>query len=227
MTIQGSEIAGTSAASDAARDWEAVRAAGDIQYAPLPPMKVPAPPQVPQWLKWLGEWLRSLFEPLGRSLGMSWPVVEKVLIGLTVLGVLFLLWRLVLEPMLALRRKPRVAEEPEWAPVHSAAVALLADADRLADEGRFGEAARLLLQRSVYHIAEAQPDWLEPASTAREIAVLPRLPERARQAFGVIAALVERSLFALRELDASDWQAARTAYADFALQKFSGSEQPA
>ena len=227
MTIQGADIAGSSAASDAAREWEAVRAAGDIQYAPLPPAKIPEPPQPPEWLKQLGEWLRSLFEPLGQAFGMSWPVVEKVLIGLAIIGVLFLLWRLVLEPLLALRRKPRVLEEPEWAPVRSAAVALLADADRLAAEGRFGEAARLLLHRSVNHIADAQPDWLLPATTAREIAVLPRLPERARAAFGVIAARVERSLFALRDLDATDWQAARTAYADFALEKFTGSERTA
>jgi hypothetical protein len=227
VTFQGAENAGSSAANDAARDWAAVRASSDIQYAPLPPAKIPEPPQIPQWLRQLGEWLRSLFEPLGHALGMSWPLVEKVLIGLTILAVLFLLWRLVLEPMLALRRRPRVLEEPTWAPLHSAAVALLADADRLAAEGRFGEAARLLLQRSVSHIADAQPDWLEPASTAREIAMMPRLPERARQAFGVIAARVERNLFALRELDATDWQAARTAYAEFALEKFRGSEQSA
>jgi len=33
----------------------------------------------------------------------------------------------------------------------------------------------------------------------------------------VIAERVERSLFALRRLGADDWQAARAAYADFAL----------
>jgi hypothetical protein len=113
-----------------------------------------------------------------------------------------------------------VEEEPEWIPDRDAAVALLEDADRLAADGRFGEAAHLLLQRSVHHIAEARPDWLQPASTAREIAVLPMLPERARQAFGAISTRVERSLFALRELDAADWQAARAAYAEFALQRF-------
>jgi hypothetical protein len=150
---------------------------------------------------------------------MSWPVLQKVLIGLAILGVLFLLWRLVVEPLLGRRRQPKVEAAPEWVPVRSAAVALLADADRLAAEGRFGEAAHLLLQRSVNHIAEAQPDWLLPASTAREIAVLPRLPQRARDAFAVIAARVERSLYALRELDATDWQAARSAYADFALER--------
>ena len=220
MTVQQADIAGSG--GDAARDWAAVRAADDIQYAPLPPAKIPEPPVPPEWLKQLGEWLRSLFEPLGQALGMSWPLVQKVLIALAILLVLFLLWRLAVEPLLARRRLPKLAGEPDWAPVREHAVALLADADRLAAEGRYGEAARLLLQRSVHHIAQAQPDWLLPATTAREIATLPRLPERARQAFGVIAARVERSLFALRELDAADWQAARSAYADFALEKFGG-----
>lgn len=208
-------------AADTARDWEAVRGASDIQYAPLPPLQPPVPPD---WLKRLGEWLSDLFEPLGRALGVSWPVLEKVLIALALLGAAFLLWRLVIAPLLALRRRPKPEPEPEWAPRHAHAVALLADADRLAGEGRYGEAARLLLQRSVHHIAEAQPHWLQPATTAREIATLPRLPERARQAFGVIAARVERSLFALRDLDAGDWQAARAAYADFALEQFRNPE---
>ena len=212
------QIQGSTIAADTARDWEAIKAAGDIQFAPLPPMKPPAPP--PDWLKGLSEWLRNFFEPMGQALGLSWPILEKILWALAALGVLFLLWRLVIEPMLALRRRPKREAAPQWAPERAHAVALLADADRLASEGRYGEAAHLLLQRSVHHIAEAQPDWLHPATTAREIATLPNLPERARQAFGVIAARVERSLFALRDLTADDWQAARAAYADFALQQF-------
>ena len=36
-------------------------------------------------------------------------------------------------------------------------------------------------------------------------------------AFRIIAERVERSLFALRALDRTDWEAARAAYADFAL----------
>ena len=198
-----------------------MRGASDIQFAPIPPIK---PPQTPEWLKLLGDWLRWLFEPVGKALGLSWPVIEKVLIALAVLGVLFLVWRLVIQPLLARRRAPRAATEEEWTPARVHAVTLLEDADRLAAEGRFGEAAHLLLRRSVHHIAEARPAWLHPASTAREIAALPQLPERARDAFGVIAARVERSLFALRTLDAADWQAARGAYADFALQEFRGRE---
>ncbi len=215
MGTQAVQVADSTPASDPARDWQAVRDLADIQYTPLPPMKLP---ETPGWLKQLGEWLRWIFEPLGRALGLSWPVIEKVLIALAVLAVVFLLWRLVLQPLLARRRKPGAPAEQPWAPGRAFAVALLEDADRLAAAGRFGEAAHLLLQRSVHHIAEARPGWLRPASTAREIALLPMLPEPARRAFGIIAARVERSLFALRELDAADWQTAREAYAEFALQ---------
>ncbi len=198
-----------------------MRTSSDIQFAPLPPIQ---PPQTPDWLRLLGEWLRWLFEPVGRALGLSWPVLEKIFIALALLGVLLLLWRLVVQPLLRRRRKPGAPIADAWAPGRAHAAALLEDADRLAAEGRFGEAAHLLLQRSVYHIAVARPAWLHPASTAREIAALPLLSERARAAFAVIAARVERSLFALRELDAGDWQAARGAYADFALQEFRGKE---
>lgn len=208
------QIAGSSADTDAAAAWRAVQASGDIQFAPVPPPPPPAPP--PDWLKAFSEFLKSLFEPVGEALGMSWPVIEKVLIALAALAVLYLAWRLI-GPLIGYASRPRAGAPAEWAPDRDAAIALLEDADRLAAEGRYGEAAHLLLKRSVHHIGAARPDWLLPASTAREIASAPMLPERARRAFGVIATRVERSLFALRELDLADWQAARTAYADFAL----------
>jgi hypothetical protein len=219
VTTPGGQIAGSAAAQDALGDWQAVRADAAIQYAPLPPI---APPQPPPWLKLIGEWLRAIFEPLGRFLGLSWPVLQAILVVLALLIAGFVLWRLVIEPLLGLRRRAPDAAEPGWTPDRAAAVALLEDADRLAAEGRYGEAVHLLLRRSVHHIAAARPDWLLPASTAREIASLPMLPEPARQAFSIIAVRVERSVFALRDLDPGDWQAARQAYADFALQRLGG-----
>ncbi|MCB2061165.1 MAG: hypothetical protein R3E09_09535 [Novosphingobium sp.] len=225
MTQQGAQIAGATAARDAASDWQALRDSGDIQFSPLPPMK---PPETPGWLKLLGEWLealgkwlRGLFEPVGQVLGVSWSAFEKVLIALAILLVLFILWRLA-QPLLDRLRNRQPPEEAEWAPDREAAVALLEDADRLAAEGRFGEAVHLLLKRSVSHIAEARPDWLLPASTAREISEFSMLSDAARHAFRVIAVRVERSLFALRDLEVDDWQAARAAYSDFALQDFGG-----
>ena len=215
MTVGGAQIAGATAARDAASDWEAVRAAADIQYKPLPPVKVEMP-TVPEWLRVLGRALEAIFEPVGRLLGMSWSVFQYVLIGLAALLVLFVLWRL-LEPLFdKWRNRPEAAEEEVWTPSRADAAALLEDADRLAAEGRFGEAAHLLLRRSVRQISDAWPDWLIPASTAREIAALPMLPEGGRRAFATIAEQVERCLFALRDLDARDWAVARAAYADFA-----------
>lgn len=212
MTVAKPSIAGAEAAQDAVRDWQAVHADPSIQFAPLPPLNVP-PREVPAWLKAL----RELLEPVGKALGMSWGVLQWVLVALAVIGVLYALWRLS-EPW-----RERVKDEgvavPEWTPDRAAALALLEDADRLAAEGRFAEATHLLLRRSVTQIADARPDWVHPASTAREISAIPALPGAARSAFNTIAIRVERSLFALRALDAADWQAARAAYADFALQR--------
>lgn len=213
MSTDAPQIAGSTAAADAARDWQAVRDQADIQYAELKPVD---PPETPSWLKELGEFFEGLFGPVGRAFGMSWPTMKIVLIVLAVVLALFLAWRL-LGPVLQARWQTLNEEEPEWSPDRDAAVALLDDADRLAAQGLFAEATHLLLKRSVNHIAEARPDWLGPSITSREIAALPLLPDRARSAFGAIAVRVERSLFALRDLDRDDWTEARAAYADFAL----------
>lgn len=203
----------------AAQAWRDLRESGDIQFAPVKPK--PAP-ETPDWLQRLSEWLSELLEPLGRALGMSWQTIQNVLIVLGVLLALVVLWFLLAPLIERWRMRQPAQPEEEWTPDRDMAAALLADADRLAQEGRYDEAVHLLLRRSVADIAEARPDWLLPASTAREIALFPKLPERARSAFAVIAQRVERSLFALRGLDEADWSAARTAYADFALAELPG-----
>jgi hypothetical protein len=215
VSTPAAAIKGAEAAQDAARDWQAVRADATIQYAPMP---LPKPPETPGWLKAFGEFLESVFGPVGQAIGLSWPVMQWVLAGIGVLAVAYTLWRLT-EPWRERVKTAKAEAEPAWIPDREAALALLDDADRLAGEGRFDEATHLLLRRSVSQIADARPDWVHPASTAREIAALAALPDRARAAFALIAARVERSLFALRSLDAADWQAARGAYADFALER--------
>lgn len=203
------------AASDTARDWQAVRGASDIQFAPVPPAIPPEPPIPPEWLVRLGEWLQRVFGMLGDLFGIPWPVFEKILIGLAAVGAIILLW-VLLRPLLARLRQPNAAAESPWTPDRDDALALLEDADDLAAAGRFDEATHLLLKRSVGQIAAARPDWLHPASTAREIADILALPITARTAFAAIATRVERSRYALRPLGADDWQTARSAYADFA-----------
>ena len=203
---------------DFLRDWQAVRGDDSIQYAPLPE---PEEPETPEWLERFLDWLGDVFSPVGEALatamgaiGLSWPVLQWVLLALAVLGLGVLLFRFV-QPYR--HRTPEPAPQPEWAPDRHAALDLIAEADRLAAEGRFDAATHLLLQRSVGQIAELRPDLLRPSSTAREIAALPVLSDAAREAFAAIATRVERSLFALRRLDQADWQAARAAYSRFAL----------
>ena len=203
---------------DFLRDWQAVRGDDSIQYAPLPE---PKEPETPEWLERFLEWLGDVLSPVGEALaaamgaiGLSWPVLQWVLLALAVLGLGVLLFRFV-QPYR--HRAPEPTPEPEWAPDRHAALDLIAEADRLAAEGRFDAATHLLLQRSVGQIAELRPDLLRPSSTAREIAALPVLSDAAREAFAAIATRVERSLFALRRLDQADWQAARAAYSRFAL----------
>ena len=166
----------------------------------------------------LFKFLADLLGPVGEALGASWWWLQWVLLALAVIVALVLLARLLGSDIgrRVKRAGPEAAAE-EWRPDTAASLALLEDADRLAAEGRFDDATHLLLQRSVGHISAVRPDWVEPSSTARELAALPALPDTARAAFRVIAERVERSLFALRSLERADWEAARAAYAEFAL----------
>ena len=198
--------------SDFSRDWDAMRADADIQFAPV---ELPEQAAPPSWLTRLMEWLGDAFSPVARFLVWAWPVLFWVLVAIGVALLILVVVRIV-DPATLRRRKSPDADDG-WVPDQRQALQLLEDADRLAAEGRFDEATRLLLQRSVGQIAEVRPDLIDPSSTAREIAQLPALPDKARAAFALIAERVERSLFALRSLGREDWQAAREAYAEFAL----------
>ncbi len=208
--------------------WEALRADDAIQFAPVEIPEIP--PRQPSWFERMLaefiEWLADLFSPLGGALGGSWGWLQWVVLGMVVLFAAVLLYRLFGDG-LGWRAKPKgdAATTEEWRPDAAASLALLEDADRLAAQGRFDEATHLLLQRSVHHIATARPDWVEPSSTARELADLPALPGQARAAFRVMAERVERSLFALRTLERADWEAARAAYAEFALARIDSTRE--
>lgn len=219
--------AGTSAAHAASRDasqlfghWKALRAATDLQFAPVPPVAVSPPWHPPAWLQSLAQDLDSIlefvFKPLARMLGIGWPVMQWLLIGAAAIVLALLAWW-VSASLWRRSRARKPAPAADWAPDSAQAAALLEDADRLAQLGHFDEAAHLLLRRSCDQIRAAHPQWLRPASTAREIAELAALPEQARNAFATIADRVEASRYALRALIEADWRAARAAYAQFAL----------
>lgn len=204
--------------------WREIRDNSDIQFEEIE--LIPPEPYEPGWfeqaLAAIFGFLGEILSPIGALIGLSWPVLQWVLLGLVIVFALYLIARTV-GPLAGRNRKTKPAEsEPEWQPDQAQSAALLEDADRLAAEGRFDEATHLLLKRSVGQIAEARPDWVDPSSTARELASLPALSEAARSAFAAISQRVERSLFALSTLDRSDWEAARSAYANFALARIEG-----
>ena len=169
------------------------------------------PPEVPAWL----EAVRNALRALG-------PLMEYVFWGGLILIAAGLAW-LIIRELLKLRMpraKPKtavVAAEAEWRPDEATARNLLAGADALAAEGRYAEAAHLLLLRSVEDIEIKKPRALKVSLTTREIAGLASLPQAARPAFIRIGQVVERSLFGGRPVDAADFAECRRAYEAFAL----------
>lgn len=190
-----------------------VRGENDIQFS-ASFAKPPKPP--PQWLEDLQKWLGDTLEPVAKAIVSAWPVLSKVLIVALVAGVLVLLW-VILSPYIADWRERKAADVPDWTPDRQMARRLLEDADALAAQGRYDEAAHLLLYRSIEDIEARRPELLRPSTTAREISAFQALSERARSAFGVIAGHVEASFFARRPLDRSAWDSSREAYRAFAL----------
>jgi hypothetical protein len=167
-------------------------------------------PHVPAWLEALSRWLRD-----------SWPVL-KVLTWITLGGVALFILYMIVSQFVDLRWPWRRAteeapDEPEWRPDAAPVRALLEEADALAAAGRYAEAARLILLRSVEDIMKRRPGLVRPATTSRDLAETPEIPATARPAFASIANVVEISLFADRGATAEAWTRARNAYADFAL----------
>lgn len=206
---QGTGVVVDHAADAAALErWRSLRAARDLQFSPAAPWH---PRPDPPWLNALGRWLEHLFAPVARALGGAWPWLEKGLLGLAVVGGLWLVWRLM-APWVARWRRPGLARHD--APV-AQDVALPPDAEALAAAGDFAGAIHAVLRRCVAQVGAARPDLIHPASTAREIAALPALPKGARKALAAMTGRVEASRYALRAPGEADWQIARAAFADF------------
>ncbi|WP_018146539.1 DUF4129 domain-containing protein [Henriciella marina] len=102
-------------------------------------------------------------------------------------------------------------------PERRQATALLEEADALAAQGRFAEAVHLLLFRSIADLNARRVGGVPQSLTAREIAALNDLPEKARSALSPIIRLVEKSFFGERPVDQSGWKEARASYEAFAF----------
>jgi hypothetical protein len=175
----------------------------------------PAPPHLPPWLKALGQLLNQL-------LGGALPAMKVVFwagLGAAALAVIWLIVREGLGarfPAWRRRAAPRSAPA-DWAPDARRARALLENADRLAAQGRFDLAVRLILHRGIEDIEARRPRLVRPALTGRDIAGLEALPPAARGAFAVIAAVVEYSAFAGQPIGEAAFARCRSAYEAFAF----------
>src|SRR5215510_12565802 len=170
----------------------------------------PPPPELPEWLRAFFKFLAGL-QPLFEVL--FWVVIAAL--------VAVILYFVVREVVHHYRRKVPRTESPQdfsdWRPPVARARALLSDADRLAAEGRFAEAVRLLLFRSIEDIDAKRPHAVKPALTSRDILDLTGLPAVARQALVRLVETVEWSFFGGRPVEAADFASCRRAYEEFAF----------
>ena len=201
------------AMTDIARDPAFAKAHARLVADKSTQFELPAfvPPEIPAWIKPTGAFFKWLL-----------PAFPYIFWGAVALVVGLVVWFIVNESRgMAFRwpwqRKPGAEEEAEWAPDETAARAFLTEAEALAAAGRYAEAARLLLRRSVDDIARRRPEFLKPSVTARDISVADAIPGGARKAFAAIARVVEVSAFGSASVSADAWTECRAAYGEFAL----------
>jgi hypothetical protein len=173
-----------------------------------PPKIHPPPP----WLQGFAKFLEVIA-----------PVLKWVVYGGLALAAVLLLLFLARE--LVSRRfpqwfKPKMlkdgpARAPEWRPDLDKAKVLMEDANLLAAQGRYAEAVRMLLFRTVDDLDGRHPHAVRPALTSRDLTALALLPPKPRTDFEVIVEVVERSFFGGRPVDAVQFETCRRAYEAF------------
>ena len=163
--------------------------------------------------KWLGKILNALFSVLA-------PLLEIIFwlgIGALGVGALYLIGRAIYETRFAKptqTKKEEAADIPLYQPAEAQARILLDEVDKLAAEGRYGEAVHTLLFRSIQDIDRNRPNVVRRSLTAREIGSLSVLTENARTAFSTIAGVSELAHFGGVSVNKAGFETARKAYAD-------------
>ncbi|MBK8199451.1 MAG: DUF4129 domain-containing protein [Acidobacteria bacterium] len=174
---------------------------------------IPPPKPPPSWLKAIADFLQAL--------GPVFQFVFWAAVVLIVAGLLYFIFGEAIRLRFGGRQKNKVKAEDDvlqdLRPDAAAARSLLDEADALARQGRFAEAVHLLLFRSIEDIQDRVEGGVPTSLTAREIAGLGKLPERAKRGLRPIIQVVERSFFGGRPVDAAGWQEARQSYEDFAF----------
>lgn len=181
---------------------------GDLQFTFGPRPAEPVPPDV----SWLSDLLR-IAAPF-------FNVVFWGALAAAVLGLLFFIGREVWQARYGRDSTVKVRapeQQTDYRPEPERARALLQDADRFAAQGRYEDAVRTLLHRSIDDIEQRSPRAINRAQTSREIARLSILPPAVRDAFAPLVRAVERSWFGGLPLAQQDYQTCRDSYVHFAL----------
>ncbi|MBL8780534.1 MAG: hypothetical protein JNL06_06275 [Alphaproteobacteria bacterium] len=173
--------------------------------------ETPKPP--PDWLEPLVEFLRALSPVLYYIFWAGVAVVAAMIVYAIVMEVLRRF-----PQQKATLTVPTEIPKAKFRPAAARARALLEEADRLAAEGRYGEAVRVLLHRSIDDMDQAFPATIVPSMTSREISLLEYLSTQGRATFVKIAQAVEASLFAGRPLTADQFADCRRAYESFVFE---------
>jgi hypothetical protein len=200
-------------AGDSATQGGFAAAYGRLRADPSFQFGFSAPPPTPRPPNWL---IRAL-KAIGEMLHAASPVIRIAVWALLAAGVLLLVvvvWRQASGRARTAAAAPlnlhALGEAANKAAARAAA--RLAEADRLAGQGRYGEAIHMLLLTGVDEVERGRPGRIRPSFTSRDIAALPELPAEPRAAFARIASVVERALFGGREVDATAWRDCREAY---------------
>ena len=189
--------------------YRAVKRNEDYQYE----LADPIPRKPPSAFE---RWVGRVFEAIFKVLAPILQIAFYLGIGALILGAVYLFGRAVYETRFA---KPIVkkAEEPEiplYQPAEAQARILLDEVDKLAAEGRYGEAVHTLLFRSIQDIDRNRPNVVRRSLTSREIGRLSVLTPEARTAFSTIAGVSELAYFGGVPVNEDGFQTARNAYAD-------------
>ncbi|MEP1231223.1 MAG: hypothetical protein ABJG88_11145, partial [Litorimonas sp.] len=172
--------------------------------------QAPPPPKTPEWLKALGEFISVIFEFLGPLL----YILFYVGLGALIMGAIYLIVTTIMAARIGSRGK---AEDelptPLYQPEHNQARVLLGEIDALAAQGKYAQAVHVLLFRSIQDIDANRPNVIRRSLTSREIGQLSILTADARTVFSSIAATVERSFFGGQDIGQTEFNAARSAYA--------------
>jgi len=162
--------------------------------------------------KALGSFFNAIFSFLA-------PLLEIIFwlgIGVLAMGAAYLVGRALYETRFvkAEKKTEEAPEIPLYQPAQAQARILLDEVDRLAAEGKYGEAVHTVLFRSIQDIDRNRPNVVRRSLTSREIGSLSVLTTEARTAFSTIAGVSELAHFGGVLVNKAGFEKARAAYAE-------------